>query len=57
MPAAAFAVDCGPVMATDDVTVGMTGTGWTVAQGRTRVPFDVEILGVAHDGIGVGRAT
>ena len=55
MPTAAFAVDCGPVMATDDVTVGMTGTGWTVAQGRTRVPFDVEILGVAHDGIGVGR--
>jgi hypothetical protein len=54
-PAAAHAVDCGPIMAVDDVAAGMTGTGWTVAQGRTRVPFDVEILGVAHDGIAPGR--
>jgi hypothetical protein len=54
-PGAAYAVDCGPIMDVDDVTVGMDGTGWTVAQGRTQVPFDVEILGVAHDGIGAGR--
>jgi hypothetical protein len=54
-PGTARAVDCPAIMAVDDVTVGMTGTGWTVAQGRTRVPFDVEILGVAHGGIGAGR--
>jgi SpoIVB peptidase S55 len=54
-PGAAYAVDCGPIMATDDVSAGMSGTGWTVAQGRTQVPFDAEILGVAHDGLGPGR--
>jgi hypothetical protein len=47
--------DCGPIASVDDVSVGDTGTGWTVAQGRTRVPFDVEILGVARDGLGPGR--
>ncbi len=52
---AAHAGQCDPVMPVADVTTGMTGTGWTVAQGRTRVPFDVEILGVAQDGIAPGR--
>ncbi len=34
-PAAASG-HCDPVMATADVTTGMTGTGWTVAQGAPR---------------------
>ncbi len=51
----ARAADCDPVLPVGDVTAGMDGTGWTVAQGRTKVPFDVEILGVAHDVIAPGR--
>jgi hypothetical protein len=52
---AARAAECDPVLPVADLTAGMTGTGWTVAQGRTKVPFDVEILGVAQNGIGLGR--
>lgn len=47
--------DCEPVMPIADVTTGMTATGWTVAKGRTRVPFDVEVLGVATGALGPGR--
>ena len=49
------AADCEPVLPVADVTTGMTATGWTVAQGRTPLPFDVEVLGVATDGLGPGR--
>ncbi len=49
------AADCEPVLPVADVTTGMTATGWTVARGRTPVPFDVEVLGVATDGLGPGR--
>jgi hypothetical protein len=50
-PAAA----CVAPMPTSEVTRGMTGTGWTVTRGRTREPFNVEVLGVLKDGVGPGR--
>jgi hypothetical protein len=40
-------VPCATVMPKADVTVGMTGTGWTVAHGTVPETFDVEVLGVA----------
>lgn len=45
---------CPTVMAQSDVVAGQHGTGWTVAQGQTRSPFKVKILGVLPDGIGPG---
>jgi hypothetical protein len=53
--AAAPAAACDPAMPVSEVTPGMTGTGLTVARGRTREPFAVEVLGVLKDGIGPGR--
>jgi hypothetical protein len=56
-PAAAqAAADCTlpDVMPTSDVQPGMTGTGYTVIDGRTVHPFEVDILGVLPDGIAPG---
>lgn len=39
---------------TRQMAPGMTGTGYTVIQGRTIVPFSVEILGVMPDAIFLG---
>lgn len=46
---------CAPVMATNDVASGMTGTGWTVVRGRTPEAFAVEVLGVLRNAIAPGR--
>ncbi len=53
--AAAQSPDCGPIMPVDQLTRGMRGEGLTVAQGTTPESFDVEVLGVLRNGIGVGR--
>jgi len=42
-------IDCPEIMPTDQVTDGMTGVGWTVAEGRTPEQFQVEVLGVMRD--------
>jgi hypothetical protein len=38
-----------------DVTAGMTGMGWTVAQGTDPETFDAEVLGVVPGLVGPGR--
>lgn len=53
--APAAATDCPTAMPVDDVVAGMTGTGYTVARGRTPEPFSVEVLGVMRDAILPGR--
>ena len=53
--AASPASACEAAMPTSEIAAGMTGTGWTVARGQTREPFNVEVLGVLRDGIGPGR--
>jgi hypothetical protein len=47
--------DCPPIMAVDDVEIGMTGTGLSVTQGRDPETFDVEVLGILNDAVGPGR--
>lgn len=42
------------VVPQDRLTAGRTGTAWTAVEGRTPVPFDVEIIGVLEDGIAPG---
>ena len=42
-------IDCPEIMPTDQITDGMTGVGWTVAEGRTPEQFQVEVLGVMRD--------
>lgn len=42
-------IDCPEIMPTDQVTDGMTGVGWTVADDRTPEQFHVEVLGVMQD--------
>lgn len=42
------------VLPTSDIQAGMTGTGYTVVNGRTVHPFEVDILGVLPDGIAPG---
>src|SRR5688572_8227855 len=42
-------IDCPEIMPTDQITDGMTGVGWTVAEGRTPEQFQVEVLGVLRD--------
>lgn len=54
-PAAGGTGDCPEIMPTDEVQDGMTGVGYTVAQGTTPFAFDVDILGVQQGGIGPGR--
>jgi hypothetical protein len=39
------------VFPVDQLEKGLTGTGYTVIDGTTQTPFDVEILGVLQDGI------
>jgi hypothetical protein len=46
---------CAPILPLDDVSVGMLGEGWTVAQGTEPETFDVEVLGIAPGLIGPGR--
>ncbi|NND12417.1 MAG: CHRD domain-containing protein, partial [Acidimicrobiia bacterium] len=41
-------------IASEDLMRGMTGTGYTAIQGAEPVEFDVEILGVLPDAIGLG---
>ena len=47
--------ECADTMPVSDLHRGMSGTGWTVAQGTQPEPFDVEVLGVLPDAIGPGR--
>jgi hypothetical protein len=47
--------DCEAIMPTSSVSAGMTGTGWTVASGRTQQSFSVEVLGVLEDAVAPGR--
>lgn len=44
--AAAQPSGCPAIMITDEVSVGMTGTGLSVVQGRDPVSFDAEVLGI-----------
>jgi hypothetical protein len=48
--------ECPGIMRVGRVVKGMQGTGWTVVTGSTPRPFQVEVLGVAPDAIGPGRA-
>ncbi len=51
------ATPCGSAPATfptSQMSAGMTGIGYTVLQGQTLVPFDVEILGVMPNAIYLG---
>lgn len=43
-----------PTFPTSQMRSGMTGVGYTVLQGQTVVPFDVEILGVIPNAIYLG---
>jgi hypothetical protein len=57
-PSAAMAdppPSCAPIVSQDDVSAGMLGTGWTVAQGTEPETFDVEVLGIAPGLVGPGR--
>ena len=47
--------DCPEIMPTDEVTSGMTGTGFTVSEGSDPEPFDVDVLGVLENGVAPGR--
>jgi hypothetical protein len=47
--------ECPPPVPINEVFKGMVGTGHTVADGRTRTTFQVEVLGVLKDGLGPGR--
>lgn len=53
-PAAEPCTDPPEVFPVDELEEGMTGTAWTVVEGRTPAPMDVEILGVQPDGIAPG---
>lgn len=53
--AAAAPEPCASVMPLAEVTAGMTGTGYTVAQGTDPETFDVEVLGVMEGLIVPGR--
>ncbi|MGH2995371.1 MAG: hypothetical protein ACRDM9_03550 [Gaiellaceae bacterium] len=53
--AAAQPSECPTIMTTDEVSVGMTGTGLTVVQGRNPVSFDAEVLGILDGFPGPGR--
>jgi SpoIVB peptidase S55 len=55
LAAAAPPAPCAPVMPLEDVTAGMTGTGWTVAHGTDPETFDVEVLGVVPGLMAPGR--
>jgi hypothetical protein len=53
--AAAQTGGCPEIMSTDDVRVGMTGTGLTVVQGREPVSFGAKVLGILEGFPGPGR--
>ncbi len=53
-PAAVPCTTPPPTFPTSQMTRGMTGVGYTVLEGTTLVPFDVEILGVMPDAIFLG---
>ncbi|HYN35423.1 MAG TPA: SpoIVB peptidase S55 domain-containing protein [Actinomycetota bacterium] len=48
-------IDCPAPKPVGELTVGMTGTGWTVSTGTDPEPFDAEVLGVLKDGVAPGR--
>jgi hypothetical protein len=57
-PSAALAAPpdlCDSIMPLDDVSTGMVGQGWTVAQGTDPEAFDVEVLGIAPGLVAPGR--
>ena len=55
-PASAQApVACPAPLPLEEVQRGMTGTGYTVTEGRTVEPFAAEVLGVMLDAVGPGR--
>jgi hypothetical protein len=53
--AAAQTSDCPEIMSTGEVSVGMTGDGLTVVQGRDPVAFNAEVLGILEGFPGPGR--
>lgn len=55
LAAAPVGDDCPAAVPTDEVEVGMTGVGVTVAEGTTRESFAAEVLGVMEGAVGVGR--
>ena len=56
MPAAAESdTECVEPFPIEEVQRGLTGTGWTVAQGTMREPFEAEVLGVLWDGLLPGK--
>lgn len=52
---AAAGTDCPSVVRVADVAKGMTGTGYSVSEGRDPDPFSVKVLGVIPDGVAAGR--
>ena len=46
---------CPQAVPTSEITAGMTGTGVTVAKGRTLESFTYEVLGMLPDALGPGR--
>jgi hypothetical protein len=51
----AVLADCPEIMPLSEVQKGMFGTGYTVVEGRTPQPFQVEVLGVYPDAFLPGR--
>lgn len=51
---AAAGAECAVPLPIGEVTVGLTGSGLTVAKGNTPESFDAEVLGVLRDGIAPG---
>lgn len=52
---AAGPIDCPEPLPIGEVEVGASGTGYTVATGRTVETFEAEVLGLLEDGIGPDR--
>lgn len=45
-----------PVMALDELRAGMKGQVWTVFQGTTPEPFEVEVTGIVRNALGPGKS-
>ncbi len=54
-PATGQTSECPTAYPTSALVDGMTGTGWTVAEDRTREQFTWEYLGTLEDALGPGR--
>lgn len=55
LPKAAISLASQPVFPLAQVHRGLHGTAYTVLQGSTPEPIDLEILGILRDGIGPGK--